>query len=257
LTHDDAFLEAVIAVPEDDTPRLVYADFLDEQGQADRTEFIRVQCALARMPRDEPRREELAAREQALLAAHQKEWAGPLAGLAEKCEFQRGFAEAVTLAGEDFLEHAEALFATAPVRDATFGSRWSDVPGTLARLAASPSVTRLEAVGLSFSNFCLNDTSLQALASLPPAPGAARPADRHPLPHHRGRGVPDRPVAAPAPPRQLPFELLHNSRRGGGPGAGRVPGAGAPHPPAARASLRISLLADRRLSGSGPRTWSF
>jgi uncharacterized protein (TIGR02996 family) len=37
---------AVIANAEDDTPRLVYADWLDEHGDPDRAAFIRTQCAL-------------------------------------------------------------------------------------------------------------------------------------------------------------------------------------------------------------------
>jgi uncharacterized protein (TIGR02996 family) len=41
-------LRAVLAEPEDDAPRLIYADWLDEEGEGDRAEFIRVQCALAR-----------------------------------------------------------------------------------------------------------------------------------------------------------------------------------------------------------------
>lgn len=43
----DAMLMAVLASPADDLPRLVYADWLDEQGEADRAEFVRVQCRIA------------------------------------------------------------------------------------------------------------------------------------------------------------------------------------------------------------------
>ena len=41
--HEQAFLRAVIENPDDDAPRLIYADWLDEQGQSERAEFIRVQ----------------------------------------------------------------------------------------------------------------------------------------------------------------------------------------------------------------------
>jgi uncharacterized protein (TIGR02996 family) len=41
-------LAAVLDSPSDDAPRLVYADWLDEHGQADRAEFIRLQCEMAR-----------------------------------------------------------------------------------------------------------------------------------------------------------------------------------------------------------------
>jgi uncharacterized protein (TIGR02996 family) len=51
VTHHDAFLQAILENPDDDTPRLIYADFLDEHGDPDRDEFIRVQSLLARLQR--------------------------------------------------------------------------------------------------------------------------------------------------------------------------------------------------------------
>jgi uncharacterized protein (TIGR02996 family) len=48
LSQHEAFLRAIFDAPDDDTPRLVYADFLQENGEDDRAEFIRVQCELAR-----------------------------------------------------------------------------------------------------------------------------------------------------------------------------------------------------------------
>ena len=45
------FIEAIRDAPEDDTHRLVYADWLEDHGDSDRAEFIRVQCELARPPR--------------------------------------------------------------------------------------------------------------------------------------------------------------------------------------------------------------
>ncbi len=44
----DSLFRAVLNAPDDDLPRLVYADFLDESGDPDRAEFIRVQCRLAK-----------------------------------------------------------------------------------------------------------------------------------------------------------------------------------------------------------------
>ncbi len=40
------FLDDIIAHPADDTPRLICADWLEENGQEARAEFIRVQCNL-------------------------------------------------------------------------------------------------------------------------------------------------------------------------------------------------------------------
>lgn len=47
LSQHEAFLRAIFDAPDDDTPRLVYADFLQENGEEERAEFIRVQCELA------------------------------------------------------------------------------------------------------------------------------------------------------------------------------------------------------------------
>jgi uncharacterized protein (TIGR02996 family) len=44
---DAAFIRAILDAPDDDVPRLVYADWLDERGDAARSEFVRVQCELA------------------------------------------------------------------------------------------------------------------------------------------------------------------------------------------------------------------
>jgi uncharacterized protein (TIGR02996 family) len=42
----EPFLRAIISNPADDGPRLVYADWLDERGQPERAEFIRLQIEL-------------------------------------------------------------------------------------------------------------------------------------------------------------------------------------------------------------------
>lgn len=54
LTDADALLSSILANPADDAPRLVYADWLDENGQPDRASFIRVQCELARIGHNHP-----------------------------------------------------------------------------------------------------------------------------------------------------------------------------------------------------------
>lgn len=50
MTEQDAFLHAICTNPDDDTTRLVYADCLDEYGEHDRAEFIRVGCEIAGVP---------------------------------------------------------------------------------------------------------------------------------------------------------------------------------------------------------------
>jgi len=47
LSQHEAFLRAIFDNPEDDTARLVYADFLEEHGNEAHAELIRVQCELS------------------------------------------------------------------------------------------------------------------------------------------------------------------------------------------------------------------
>lgn len=88
------FLAAIRAAPDDDAPRLIYADWLDEHGQPERAEFIRVQCELAR--RESP---ELRKRESELLAGRRDELAEPLTAPGLQFRFWRGFVVAFGHAG--------------------------------------------------------------------------------------------------------------------------------------------------------------
>ncbi len=83
----DTLLAAVLAAPESDDARLVYADALSERGDL-RGELIAVQCGLARAPDNR----ELLAREKELLDAHGKQWLGELSKLVmTDHRFERGF----------------------------------------------------------------------------------------------------------------------------------------------------------------------
>ncbi len=46
MITETALLAAILDNPTDDSPRLIFADFLDENGQEERGEFIRIQIAL-------------------------------------------------------------------------------------------------------------------------------------------------------------------------------------------------------------------
>jgi uncharacterized protein (TIGR02996 family) len=54
MTDHDALVRAICEDPDDDTPRLIFADFLDETGEPDRAAFVRAQIELARTPAWEP-----------------------------------------------------------------------------------------------------------------------------------------------------------------------------------------------------------
>src|SRR5262245_43887591 len=115
--EEAALLDAVRAAPDDDAPRLRYADWLAERGDA-RAELIRVQCELARPDVPAARRAQLLLRERELFGARRDEWLQPLRALhveGDQVTWRRGFVEEVTLFDfRTFARKAAALFTAAP-----------------------------------------------------------------------------------------------------------------------------------------------
>ena len=52
MSDEPALLAAILANPAEDVPRLVYADWLEEHGESERAEFIRVQIQIPQVERE-------------------------------------------------------------------------------------------------------------------------------------------------------------------------------------------------------------
>ena len=178
MSDEPAFLQAVMASPDDDGPRLRYADWLAETGapaDAARAELIRVQTALERLPEDDPSRAELARRSQRLLSAHGDDWAAPvleaagwqrrvgnrwrdriarrllgpwqrMPGTMTYCAFHRGFVEEVHHPTATFPDWAAALFRATPL--SRLELNYEGEPADLELLLSLPELSRLRHLGL-------------------------------------------------------------------------------------------------------------
>src|SRR5262245_61137917 len=120
----EAFMAAIRAAPEDDGPRLVFADWLDEQGENDRAEFIRIQLKLHGDPYSPLRDTDLGTRQRVLAGSHFSEWFGGLRQLGARVGEEglwRGFPRRVFLSN---FERARAkiprMFELAPIRSLAF-----------------------------------------------------------------------------------------------------------------------------------------
>jgi uncharacterized protein (TIGR02996 family) len=111
-------LQAIDDTPHDDAPRLIYADWLEDNGQPERAELVRVQCELARIPPG-GRAAQSRRREQELLDRNAASWTAPLAALGATGTFRRGLLEQVEMTPFNFARHADELFRAAPVRALT------------------------------------------------------------------------------------------------------------------------------------------
>jgi uncharacterized protein (TIGR02996 family) len=178
MTDDPALIQAILDDPDDDGVRLVYADWLEEHGQPERGEFIRVQCELARRGEDDPRRNQLLQREDALLRRDRDEWLAPLRAVLDRphsrlarlwrsvagrtprhwehwpwerrygVHFRRGFTEDLFFAANEFASLAPALFVAAPVlHEFGLGGDPPDLP----RLFGSPWLTRVQRLYLDWA----------------------------------------------------------------------------------------------------------
>ena len=93
MSTGDALLAAIAANPDDDLVRLVYADYLEENGDPDRAELIRVQIELTHLPEDDPTWLETDGRRKLLLAANRTRWLGDRLKVAPNTAwvYRRGF----------------------------------------------------------------------------------------------------------------------------------------------------------------------
>jgi uncharacterized protein (TIGR02996 family) len=179
MRETEGFLKGIAESIYDDTPRLIFADWLEDHGDPDRADFIRVQCELEPM-RDQyeiDRAAELHRREDELLREHRAEWLGEMpegwdrwqAGA--KVEFRRGFVDIISIPVRTFLGMGPKMLGLHPTvrrvalfRVNGYGERVAACPilGGLAELelacwysdadaeaiAASPHLTELQVLEL-------------------------------------------------------------------------------------------------------------
>jgi len=141
MEHPDwpAFVAAIVADPDDDTARLVAADFLEENGDPDRAAFIRIQVQLARLDASGGGKsleaDDLRKKERAFLGAwavYPSLWAAAecpelvrmtswgdgretIQG-AHRLVWRRGFVDKVTCPAEEWLHHGHAVRKRNPIR---------------------------------------------------------------------------------------------------------------------------------------------
>ena len=115
MSDRQALIEAIRADPDEDTPRLVLADWFEENGESARGEFVRVQCELARLDPTSERYPELHCRQLQMLGEHEGKWLGEWSERLVRWEFRRGFLKDVTTEAEPYCAAGDALFRDHPI----------------------------------------------------------------------------------------------------------------------------------------------
>lgn len=199
----ESFLEDITAHPGDDAPRLVFADWLEENGQSARAEFIRLQVGAASLAarvrhagdEEEALVEEWTARADSLLEQRGRDWDAHLRRLVVGYRYQRGFIEHVTLTATQFLTEGPTVARLAPIRQMRLehgGKRIDDIAASpllggltglelaywrmeevgVATLLASPRLAGLTALSLRCNN--IGDQGIGVVAGSPYLAGLTR-----------------------------------------------------------------------------------
>lgn len=110
-----AFLRHMLETPEDEVARLVFADWLEEQDQSLRAEFIRLSVQWANASNDFEKKA-IAERRDQLLTQHWEAVSGGLPpGRAGRYRFDLGLPVRVDLTGVEAIEFAKAIFNAYPI----------------------------------------------------------------------------------------------------------------------------------------------
>jgi uncharacterized protein (TIGR02996 family) len=189
VTPEDAFVADVLEHPNDDAPRLILADWLEDRGgtgDADRAEFIRVQCRRASLQEGNAKEWTLRRRAEQLLQAHWDDWVRPLAQLVGHShtehwligdyhpealhKFRRGFLYVLDLPARRFLEHGGEILRWAPIQHA----RFFEAGAVASELAGCPHLRWLERI--DFIDYFIHPIDGAGMAALAESPylGALR-----------------------------------------------------------------------------------
>lgn len=184
MSNRDALYHAILANPGDDTPRLVYADWLEENGSPEEAEFIRADCRLEAITPDDAEYTDLLDRREELrlwLIAHAP---GPQLTLPHLLSFEggsswwvrtyRGFPRFLEYSGyqRTGLKPMRELAAALQQAFQILPTRWLVVrfltPKQLAELLKQPEVAGLERLGVQMytSNQQLDGVA-QVIANCP------------------------------------------------------------------------------------------
>jgi uncharacterized protein (TIGR02996 family) len=116
MTEGDALYRAILAAPDDDAPRLVWADWLEENGDPDRAEFVRLQCEWAALDPGDPRRAELGERSGDLLLRSRSRWLTGLGIYGQPAGFWRGLPDWFGVMTDVCIEHITDLRRRIPAQ---------------------------------------------------------------------------------------------------------------------------------------------
>jgi uncharacterized protein (TIGR02996 family) len=163
-------LDALLETPDEELPWLALADWLEEHGDADHAELVRLGCQRDCLPPDDPRQAALRQREAALLDANAARWTPTLPGVFFHPVRRRGLPCAVIFTSyEAYSRQAAAVWRCVFIPDVTFHQL---PPSRVGPLLRAPHIDRLTT--LNFRPNRIRAAGAHALAAEPALAGVKR-----------------------------------------------------------------------------------
>ena len=162
MSDEEAFLKAVLADPDSDGPRLVFADWLQEQGDQLRADFIRVDCEYARLDRDDPRYQGVSNRRHRLRMKYEPVWGKSLPEWSRdlRPRLHRGFGGIVHTSISNFVRLAPRALRVMPIQQAELNNFSTQ---GVAKLVASKHLAKLRRLDLTEPDLSTDDVRALAL----------------------------------------------------------------------------------------------
>lgn len=158
-------LAAVVAAPNEDAPRLEYAEYMRRQDP-ELARFVELQVAAGaeRRRKREPRFGIYPSEDRRLLEKNAARWARTIAKYTARHDFDRGFITEVGIDPHMFLEYGDWLLKNAPIRHVEFGAaREGAFP--LREIFDNPILERLDSLALINRDLTDDDVAVIAASS--------------------------------------------------------------------------------------------
>ena len=167
------WIAEIKAAPDDDALRMVYGDWLTEQGDP-RGELVTLQCRRLQLARAGEPVDDIARAEKALIDKHGDVWAEQIHSYVEAHHYERGFITSITVHAPTFVKHAKKIVDALPFLDElqlSAGASAGPIPRAhIVALSACEAFSKISRLDLTNDHYLMSTDELELLLEAPQLP---------------------------------------------------------------------------------------
>jgi uncharacterized protein (TIGR02996 family) len=167
------WIAEIRATPDDDALRMVYGDWLTEQGDP-RGELVTIQCRRVQLARAGEATTEIEAAERALIDQHGDVWAEQIHSYVESHHYDRGFITSIAVHAPTFVKHAKKITDALPLLETlelSAGASAGPIPRAhVVALSACEAFSKIQRLDLTNDHYLMSTDELELLLEAPQLP---------------------------------------------------------------------------------------